>query len=133
MASASSYGRNLLSDYGNLRAVPAYLSAAFLVASLYQFGGLAGIEVPWISYTLTTEHSIVLSLGAFAVAFMSSETKSFEAYEGWEQVGIALGPALILGNEYVTEVHDLLIGLGDPLGMQLAFVGTVISWGIAVR
>jgi hypothetical protein len=33
----------------------------------------------------------------------------------------------------VTEIHDFLVSIGDPLGMQLAFLVTVLSWAVAVR
>jgi len=137
---ASTYGnrtKNLLNDYMNVRTLPATLSVAFIVASLYQFGGITDVTLAWIGgtggYTLTAEHAILVSMGAFVVAFMSSETKQFEHYETKEQVAIALGPVVILGQQYVTEVNDFLVSLGDPLGMQLAFVATIVSWGIAVQ
>ncbi|MFY4811293.1 hypothetical protein ACOJIV_01090 [Haloarcula sp. AONF1] len=124
---------DMVSDYMNIRSLPAMLSVAFVAASLYQFGGITTVELPWLSYTLTTQHSLLISLGAFAAAFASSETKQFEYYEDWEKVAIALGPAVILGNEYLPAVNDFLTSLGDPLGMQLAFLATVVSWGVAVQ
>ncbi|KAA9406704.1 MULTISPECIES: hypothetical protein [Haloarcula] len=124
---------DMVSDYMNIRSLPAMLSVAFVAASLYQFGGITTVELPWLSYTLTTQHSLLISLGAFAAAFASSETKQFEYYEDWEKIAIALGPAVILGNEYLPAVNDFLTSLGDPLGMQLAFLATVVSWGVAVQ
>jgi len=124
---------DMVSDYMNIRSLPAMLSVAFVAASLYQFGGITTVELPWLSYTLTTQHSLLISLGAFAAAFASSDTKQFEYYEDWEKIAIALGPAVILGNEYLPAVNDFLTSLGDPLGMQLAFVATVVSWGVAVQ
>jgi hypothetical protein len=124
---------DMVSDYMNIRSLPAMLSVAFVAASLYQFGGITTVELPWLSYTLTTQHSLLISLGAFAAAFASSETKQFEYYEDWEKIAIALGPAVILGNEYLPAVNDFLTSLGDPLGMQLAFFATVVSWGVAVQ
>ncbi len=124
---------DMVSDYMNIRSLPAMLSVAFVAASLYQFGGVTTVELPWLSYTLTTQHSLLISLGAFAAAFASSETKQFEYYEDWEKIAIALGPAVILGNEYLPAVNDFLTSLGDPLGMQLAFLATVVSWGVAVQ
>ncbi|WP_336337256.1 hypothetical protein [Haloarcula brevis] len=124
---------DMVSDYMNIRSLPAMLSVAFVAASLYQFGGITTVELPWLSYTLTTQHSLLISLGAFAAAFASSETKQFEYYESWEKIAIALGPAVILGNEYLPAVNDFLTSLGDPLGMQLAFLATVVSWGVAVQ
>lgn len=131
--SYSNRANSLMDDYMNIRSLPAALSVAFVGASLYQFGGIAEISLPWISYTLTTQASLMVSLGAFLVAFMGSETKRFENYESWEQAAIIAGPAVILGNEYVTEVNDFLMNLGDPTGYQLAFVLTVVSWGVAMQ
>ncbi|WP_153552017.1 hypothetical protein [Halomicrobium sp. LC1Hm] len=124
---------DMASDYMNIRSLPAMLSVGFILASLYQFGGIGTVELVWFNYTLTGEHAIMVSLGAFAAAFASSETKRFEDYETWEQVAIAAGPGVILGQQYVTEVNDFLVSLGDPVGMQLAFVATVVSWGVAVQ
>jgi len=123
----------MASDYARLRSLPAILSVVFIGASLYQFGGISEINLTWLSYTLTTEHSILASLGVYVLAFASSETKSLDHYEDWEMVAIAAGPIVILGHEYTTQVTDVLLQLGDPLGMQLAFVLTLVSWGVAVR
>jgi hypothetical protein len=70
--------------------------------------------------------------GALA-AFASSETRAIEAYENWEKVAIALGPLVILGQQYVAEIDSLLLDIGDPLGYQLAFVVTLVSWGVATQ
>ena len=131
--SYQSKASGMVSDYMNVRTLPATLSVAFIAASLYQFGGITAIELPWINYTLDAAHAMLISLGAFAAAFASSETKQFENYEQWEQVAIASGPLVIVGYEYVPEVADFLTSLGDPLGMQLAFLATLVSWGVAVQ
>lgn len=129
----SQKANSMLGDYANIRTLPAMLSVAYILASLYQFGGITTIDLTWLNYTLTTEHSLLVSLGAYAAAFASSETKRFENYEQKEQVAIAAGPAIILGYEYVPEVSSLLMDIGDPLGMQAAFLVTVVSWGVAVQ
>ncbi|AJF25680.1 MULTISPECIES: hypothetical protein [Haloarcula] len=131
-----SYQRRLsdvAGDYMNMRSLPAMLSVAFVAASLYQFGGITTVELPWLSYTLTTQHSLLVSLGTYAAGFASSESKRFEYYGLWEQIAIVIGPLVILGNEFVPQVNDFLLSLGDPLGMQLAFFATVVSWGVAVQ
>lgn len=139
MATSNSYTDGLLDDYMNIRSLPAMLSVVFIIAGLYQFGALAGLELTWLAgsdggnYLLTSQHAIIGSIGAYLVAFMSSQTKRFENYDQWEQVMILAGPAIILGDQYVTAVHDFLISLGDPLGLQVAFLVTVVSWGVAVR
>jgi hypothetical protein len=122
-----------MEDYMTLRTIPVMLSVVFAVASLYQFGGITTVDLTWLSYTLTTEHAVFASLGTYAIAFASSETKQMENYEDWEMVVIAAGPVVMIGEQYVTEIHDLLLNIGDPLGMQIAFLLTIASWTVAVR
>lgn len=129
--------RGMLSDYMNIRTLPAILSVAYLLASLYQFGGISQVTLTWLGggsgYSLTATHALMISLGTFAIAFASSETKQFENYERWEQVLIAVGPIVIVGQQYMPALDDLLLQLGDPLGYQLAFLATALSWAVAVR
>jgi len=123
-----------IGNYMELRTLPAMLSVAFVVMSLFQFGGISTFSLNWFGgYDLTTQHAVLGSAAVYLVAFMSSETKSFARYDDWEKIAIALGPAVMLGNEYVTEVNDLLLDLGDPFGFQVAFFLTIVSWGVAVR
>jgi len=132
--SYSNKASSMMGDYANLRTLPAMLSVAFIIGSLYQFGGISDVTLTWLSsYTLTNQHAVMLSLGVFLAAFASSETRQFDNYETWEKIAIAAGPLVIIGDQYTTEVTDLLMGFGDPLGMQLAFFATIVSWGVAVR
>jgi len=85
----------------------------------------------WIDYTLTAEHATFISLAAYAIAFASSETKQFESYEQWEQVAIALGPIIIAGYQYVPQLADLINTSSN--GRLVAFLATVVAWGVAVR
>ncbi|CQR53822.1 hypothetical protein [Haloferax massiliensis] len=135
MASRYSQGLGgLASDYAMLRTIPALLSVVFVATGLYAFGGISDITITWLSnYTLTSEHATLGGILVYAVAFMSSETKSLEHYEPWEMAFIVASPAVILGWQYVTEIKDLLLGLGDPLGAQVAFLITVVGWAVAVR
>jgi hypothetical protein len=134
---ANSSVSSIVDDYANLRSIPAVLTAVFALASLYQFGGIATVELTWLGgstpYQLTAGHATIVSLATYTVAFASSRTKDLEYYEGWEMILIAAGPAVILGHQYTQEVTDLLLQLGDPLGYQLAFLLTIASWGAAVR
>jgi len=123
---------NALSDYTHLRTLPALLSVVFILAGLYQFGGISEVNLTWIDYTLTVEHATFISLAAYAIAFASSETKQFESYEQWEQVAIALGPIIIAGYQYVPQVADL-INTSSNFGPIVAFLATVVAWGVAVR
>jgi len=132
---ASSYSNSMgdaLSDYTHLRTLPALLSVVFILAGLYQFGGISEVNLTWIDYTLTAEHATFISLAAYAIAFASSETKQFESYEQWEQVAIALGPVIIAGYQYVPQLADL-INTSSNLGPIVAFLATVVAWGVAVR
>ena len=127
---------DVLGDYANIRTVPALISVFFALASLYQFGGInagtTGIYLEWLDYSLTTQHAVFISLGSFVVAFASSETKSFERYEQWEQGLIAAGPALILAHQYVPAVTNFISSNGALAGAG-AFLVTIASWGVAIR
>ncbi|OYR65300.1 hypothetical protein DJ79_08755 [Halorubrum ezzemoulense] len=132
---ASSYSRSMsdtLSDYTHLRTLPALLSVVFVLAGLYQFGGISEVMLTWLDYTLTAEHATFISLGAYAIAFASSETKQFESYEDWEKVAIAAGPLVIVGYQYVPQIADI-INTSSNLGPIVAFLATVVAWGVAVR
>ncbi|WP_281193975.1 hypothetical protein [Halorubrum sp. F4] len=132
---ASNYGNSVgsaLSDYTHLRTLPALLSVVFVLAGLYQFGGISEVMLTWIDYTLTSEHATFISLAAFAAAFASSETKALDHYEQWEQIAIAAGPILIGGYQYVDQIANL-VNTTSNLGPILAFIVTVVSWGVAVR
>lgn len=131
----ASYSRSMsttLSDYSHLRTLPALLSVVFVLAGLYQFGGITEVAFEWFDYTLTAEHATVISLGAFVAAFASSETKALDHYETWEQVMIAAGPILIAGYQYVPEIADV-VNTESHLGPVVAFLVTVVAWGVAVR
>ena len=132
---ASSYQNsmsNVIDDYTQLNTIPALLSVLFVVAGLYQFGGISDVTLVWIDYTLTAQHATFASIGTYAVAFASSETKEFRYYEDWEQAMIAAGPLLILGYQYVPQVADI-VNTESHLGPALAFLLTVAAWGVAVR
>jgi len=132
---ASSYQNSMSSvidDYTQLNTIPALLSVLFVVAGLYQFGGISDVTLTWIDYTLTAQHATFASIGTYAVAFASSETKEFRYYEDWEQAMIAAGPLLIVGYQYVPQIADI-VNTSSNLGPILAFLVTVAAWGVAVR
>lgn len=133
MASYNKSGvSSMLSDYTHLRTLPALLSVVFVIASLYQFGGISEVMITWVDYTLTSEHAMLVSIGAYALAFASSETKAFDRYEDIEKVLIFAGPGLIVGYQYIGFVTDL-VNTSSNLGPVLAFLATVVAWGVAVR
>ncbi|QWC18140.1 hypothetical protein [Halorubrum sp. 2020YC2] len=132
---ASSYSRTMsdtLSDYTHLRTLPALLSVVFVLAGLYQFGGISEVMITWLDYALTAQHATFISLAAYLIAFASSETKQFDSYERWEQIAIAAGPLVIIGYQYVPQIADI-INTSSNLGPILAFLVTVVAWGVAVR
>lgn len=133
MASYQNSMSGLLDDYTQLNTIPALLSVLFVVAGLYQFGGISDVTLTWLDYTLTTQHATFASIGTYAVAFASSETKEFKMYEDWEQVMIAAGPLLIVGYQYIPQVADIVNTTGSNLGPIVAFLVTVAAWGVAVR
>lgn len=132
MASHNRSMSGYASRYMELRTIPALLGIVFAIASLYQFGGISEVHITWIEYTLSEQHAMFVSLATLLVAFASSETKQFEAYEDWEKAIIAAGPVLIVSHQYVTEVSDI-IATNDPTGGIVAFAISVMSWGVAVR
>jgi hypothetical protein len=133
----ASYGNSslsgMMSDYTHLRTLPALLSVVFVVAGLYQFGGISEVHLNWgLNYTLTSETATIASIAVFAAAFMSSETRDFDAYEDWEMAMIGLSPILIVGYQYVGFVTET-INSSSPTLSIVAFLVTVVGWGVAVR
>lgn len=132
MATSSRSLNGVLSDYSQLRAVPALLGMLFSIFGLYQFGAFSTLELAWFDYTIETNHVMFGSLAIYAVAFMSSETRSFEHYDDWEQALIAASPVLIVGYEYVGFVADL-VNSADPWSQVLAFLIVAGGYGVAMR
>ena len=125
-----------LSEYTNLRTLPAILSVVFVLTSLYQFGGVTEVTLVWLNdYSLTAEHAALGGITVYAAAFASSETKQFEYYETWEQAALALVPVVTVGYHYVSEIQTFITDLGgsSPIGAQLAFAATLFGWFVAVR
>jgi len=119
-----------VSNYSNIRTIPAMVSAAFIALSLYQFGAIDPISFNWgIGYTFAPSHGAFGSLGAYLIAFMSSETKDFQYYDDWEKVVIFLGPVLSFGWHYIPTVSEWML----KLGAQVAFIGVLLSWVVIVR
>jgi len=124
----------LASRYANLQQLPAIFSGVFVICSLYALGAISGFSVNWfVDYTITSEHATLATLGAFGIAFLSSETKSFEYYETPEKVAIAAAPASIAAWEWVAEFQDWMVSLGEPTGAVIVFVIGVVGWMVAVQ
>ena len=122
----------LVSDYAQLRTIPALLSVLFAVCSAYQFGGLSQPTLIWLDYTLTQGHAMLLGIGIFAVAFASSETKQFANYRPGEKVIIVAGFVLMFGQQHIGFIADTLAN-NQPAGGIVAFLITMLAWGVAVR
>ncbi len=127
-----SHRRSSMSDYAELRTLPAILGIFFSVASLYQFGGISTVELTWIGYTLTAEHATIVSLVVLVIAFASSETRQYENYSDEEKLLIVAGPVLILAYQYVDLVNNTITN-NDPFASAVAWTITMVAWGVAVR
>ena len=128
-----SYGSgNVLEDYAKLRTLPALLSVVFAMTSMYQFGGVDSLHIVWLNYTLTSGHAMLLGIATFAVAFMSSETKQFENYATAEKVLIGSGFLLVFGQQHIAFIADAIAN-NQPTGGIVAFLITLLAWGVAVR
>lgn len=133
---ASSYGsraNSMVDDYLNLRELPGYISAGYLVASLYQYGGLDAFSLTWFNFTLGQQVAVWIGIGALLVAFASSKTKRFENYELWEQGVMGANVVAMAGWHYIPAVKDFIVSLGDPLGAQAAFLLSVVAWAVIIR
>lgn len=122
---------SLMSKYSDLNTIPSIVGIALAVAAAVQFNGLE-ITFIWFDWTPDGVEWVIVSLAAYAIAFMSSETRDFQHYEQKEQFLIAAGPALVLANEYVTEIADVVVD-NDPWGGVVFFVIVMASWGVVSR
>lgn len=126
------HSKSWYDDYVQVRTVPGLLTVAAILAALYSFGGISEFTLTWVSYTITTEHALIVGLASYIVAFASSATKRFENYEIQEQMAIAAGPAAMLANEYLPEVSDWVTN-SDPLGGAVLFVVFLGGWVVAIQ
>ncbi len=53
-----------------------YLSAAYPLPGLFQFGGIATVELSWLPYTLGAEHAVLVSMGAYVLALEALVTST---------------------------------------------------------
>lgn len=118
--------------YATTHMIPALLGIIFALTGLFTFEAIAAPQFLWIDYTLTTEHSVLVGLLAFAGAFATSATRQPSRYDTYEQAIIALGPALLISMQYVSEVSTVITDLGNA-GLAGAFLVTMMSWIVAVR
>ena len=133
MAHSSRNMSSMLDDYMNLRTLPAAIGIVFTISSLYLFGGIAGLSLEWgLDYTLTSGHALWASLGAYILAFASSETRSFDRYEQWEQVMIAAGPAVMIAYNHSTWFNDMIV-TNEPHLAGIAFLVSFASYAVLVQ
>jgi hypothetical protein len=128
----SSRSGSILSEYSQLKTIPALLSVVFAMTSLYQFGGVSELHLVWLDYTLTTGHAMLASIATYAVAFMSSETRQFENYTSAEQVILGSGLLLVIGHQHIGIISDAISNAGTTGGI-VTFLITLLAWGVAVR
>lgn len=127
-----SNSKGLLSDYAQLNTLPALSGVLFAISSGVQFLGVSiSMTIPW-AYTFDPSHGLVVSLVVMVIAFASSSTKDWRQYESYEQGAVALAVILMVGNEYLIEVSDLIVN-NNPTAGTLAFLVTVVAWGILAR
>jgi hypothetical protein len=119
-------------DYTQLRTLPALLSVAFVLSSLYSFGGISQFSLDWVGYEIQKSDATHVSLIVLLVAFASSETRDYTEYQLWEQVAIAASPVIIMTHQYLTTVEQF-INSNQPEAGLIAFGITLFSWGVAVR
>lgn len=125
----ATYNNSVVGEYMQLKSIPSFLSATFLVLTFHTFGGVDPLHVNWgIDYTLTAEHALYGSLVTYLVAFASSETKEFSRYDDVEKALIAAGPAVLVIHEYQWLISSWSTGL-EMAGFALA----AVSWMVAVR
>ena len=123
----------MMNDYLNLRTLPAAIGIVFAVASLYLFGAISGLTFGWgIEYQITDTHALWVSLGAYLLAFASSETRDFDHYENWEKGIIAAGPALMVASQHWTWLYDTMAA-NSPHFAIVAFLISFASYGVLVQ
>lgn len=121
-----------IGDYAQLRTLPAALGLAYLLASLYQFGGIEDVHIQWVSYELTNFDAMLVSILSILVAFASSETLTFTRYERWEQIAIVAGPALIMTHQFLPTVEQFITANQPEAGI-IGFAISAFSWAVMVR
>lgn len=121
-------------DSLNLRRLPQVLSAVFMFATLYQFGGIESVTFGWLDYTIQASHTVYLSLFTYTLAFASSETRQFENYHSLEQALIFLGPVVIILHHATQLLHDhVQPHLGDPWFGVVLTVVVLVGWVVAIK
>jgi len=126
-------GSSILADYAYLRTLPALTVALLFVFSAYLYGAISPLTLEWgIDYTITTQGALIGSLVIYALAFASSETKDLEKYEKPEIALISSGPGIMLLYQYIPYVQDQFAAY-DPTLSIIAFIFSMVSWGVMVR
>lgn len=105
-----------LEDWGQLRTIPAVIGMAAFLTTIFFYGAFGNepLEFAWFDYQLTDTHAVGATLGIYAIAFASSETRDFSLYETWEQALIAAGPVLMAATWYSDRVHEYVFMTADP-------------------
>jgi hypothetical protein len=128
-----SYGSaaGLLDRFANVNTLSAVMGIFGTVGLAVQFLGASfSLALP-VSYTFAGTDAVLVTVLAMAGAFASSETREFEMYEGWEKALVGVAAVVIVGNEYVTEISDII--MGDDWLQMAAFVVGLAAWFVVSR
>lgn len=123
---------SIVRDYSQLNTVPAIAGILFAVAAAVQFLGASISIAHPVSYTFAGTEAVVVGLSMLTIAFASSDTKSLEHYETYEQAMIAIAGVTMIGMEYFTEVSDFVNS--DPaVWGTAAFAVSMLGWAVVAR
>jgi hypothetical protein len=139
--------RRTLQKYRSVETIPASVSMLFLATSLYQYGGLAGLNLTWFGgWELASQHVMPIAVVTMLLALASSKTKNLANYSPPEQFFIGgmatftFGWNLTPPDWWMTDVpligqavHDLLMAPGDPLAGMIAMAVTLLGWAALIQ
>lgn len=142
-----SYVDQKINEYSQLKSIPAFVSLAFVAASLYQFGAITTLQFGWgLDVAFDPAWSLPVSGAAALIALASSETRSFEYYSDVEIGTMVSGALVVLGynltppqwfidnaGAFGQSIADVLLGIGDPIASMLAFGTATTAWVVLVR
>lgn len=133
MATRSSSGfSQLAGNYMEINTVSALLGIVFAISAAVQYlGATISIEHP-MSYSYPTEHALLVSFVVLLLAFATSETRSWDYYEGWEKLVVGVTVVGMIAAEYIAEVGTIVTN-NQPWAGTIMFALGVVAWGILSR
>ena len=128
---ATNYKTGMVDKFMNINTLSALMGIFGAIGLAVQFLGASfGIEVP-VTYTLEGDVAVLMTVGAMAVAFASSDTRSLDYYEMWEKVLVGGAAVLIVGTQYITEISDIV--MADDYVRLGAFAVGLAAWFVVSR